>query len=86
MTANAIAVTSTAKVANLNADKVDGGDWDAPGALGAVTPAAATVTTLTANSDVTKKDERHSAERERCSVGTRPNLGRNNPLARVGNY
>jgi hypothetical protein len=55
MTANAIAITSTAKVANLNADKVDGGDWDAPGALGAVTPAAATVTTLTANSDVTKK-------------------------------
>jgi hypothetical protein len=55
MTANAIAVTSTTKVANLNADKVDGGDWDAPGALGAVTPAAATVTTLTANSDVTKK-------------------------------
>jgi hypothetical protein len=57
MTANAIAVTSTDKVANLNADKLDDKDWAAPADIGTGTPAAATVTTLTANGDVTKKTQ-----------------------------
>ena len=32
-------VTSTTKVANLNADKLDGNDWAAPATLGSTTPA-----------------------------------------------
>lgn len=45
-------VTSTTKVANLNVDKLDGADWAAPAALGSTTPAAATVTTITAKKGV----------------------------------
>jgi len=45
-------VTSTTKVSNLNVDKLDGADWAAPAALGSTTPAAATVTTLTAKKGV----------------------------------
>lgn len=45
-------VTSTTKVSNLNVDKLDGADWAAPAALGSTTPAAATVTTITAKKGV----------------------------------
>jgi hypothetical protein len=45
-------VTSTTKVTNLNVDKLDGADWAAPAALGSTTPAAATVTTITAKKGV----------------------------------
>lgn len=44
-----LAVTSTTKVTNLNADLLDGGDWAAPGAIGSTTPAAITGTTVQAN-------------------------------------
>lgn len=37
-----LAVTSTTKVTNLNADTLDGTDWRAPGAIGGVTPASIT--------------------------------------------
>jgi hypothetical protein len=46
-------VASTTKVANLNVDLLDGGDWASPGALGATTPNTAVVTSLTSNSFVT---------------------------------
>jgi hypothetical protein len=44
-----LVVTSTTKVANLNADKVDGADWAAPAAIGSGTPAAGSFTTLGAS-------------------------------------
>lgn len=46
-------IASTTKVANLNVDLLDGGDWAAPVAIGTTTPAAATFTTVTANTSVT---------------------------------
>jgi hypothetical protein len=45
-----LVVASTTKVANLNADLLDGGDWVAPGALGSTTPAAVSATVLSASS------------------------------------
>jgi hypothetical protein len=45
-------VASPTKVANLNADLLDGGDWAAPGSIGSVTPAAGAFTTLTASAAV----------------------------------
>lgn len=39
-------VTSTTKVANLNVDLLDGGDWSSPGAIGTVTPNSGTFTAL----------------------------------------
>jgi len=44
-----LVVASTTKVANLNVDQLDGGDWAAPGAIGSGTPAAITGTTVQAN-------------------------------------
>jgi hypothetical protein len=38
--------TTATKVENLDADKLDGGDWAAPAAIGTGTPAAGTFTTL----------------------------------------
>lgn len=43
-----LVIASTTKVANLNADLLDGTDWNAPGTIGAGTPSAATFTTMTA--------------------------------------
>lgn len=43
-------VTSTTKVANLNADLLDGKQWDAPDPIGTTTPAAGKFTTLEATS------------------------------------
>lgn len=40
-------VASTTKVSNLNVDLLDGADFSAPGAIGSVTPAAITGTTVT---------------------------------------
>ncbi len=45
-------VASTTKVANLNADQLDGADWAAPAAIGTGTPAAGTFTALTANTSL----------------------------------
>lgn len=42
-------VASTTKVANLNADLLDGADWASPAAIGSTTPAAGTFTALTTN-------------------------------------
>jgi hypothetical protein len=47
-----LVVASTTKVANLNADQLDGADWAAPAAIGTGTPAAGTFTTLTANTSL----------------------------------
>ena len=44
------AVSSTTKVDNLNADKLDGADWAAPAALGSSTPAAVSATTMSGSS------------------------------------
>lgn len=63
-------VASTTKVTNLNADKLDGGDWAAPGAtIGSTTPPAAVLDTLTVNglasflgSAVTQKGNHSQAE------------------------
>lgn len=41
-------VGSTTKVANLNSDLLDGADWQAPAAIGSVTPNSAAFTTATA--------------------------------------
>ena len=45
-------VASTTKVANLNADLLDGADWASPAAIGSTTPAAGTFTALTTNGTV----------------------------------
>lgn len=44
-----LVVASTTKVANLNSDQLDSGDWAAPAAIGSTTPAAITGTTVQAN-------------------------------------
>lgn len=41
-----LVVASVTKVANLNADLLDGTDWTAPGTIGGVTPGSATFTTI----------------------------------------
>lgn len=46
-------VASTTKVANLNADLLDGTDWAAPGTIGGTTPGSATFTTVTTTGNVT---------------------------------
>lgn len=46
-------VASTTKVASLNADLLDGLDWTAPGAIGGVTPGAASFTTISASGVIT---------------------------------
>lgn len=48
-----LVVASTTKVANLNADLLDGTDWAAPGTIGGTTPASATFTTLNATDNIT---------------------------------
>ena len=48
-----LVIASTTKVANLNADLLDGADWAAPAALGSTTPAAGSFTTLSASGAVT---------------------------------
>src|SRR5258708_400236 len=48
-----LVIASTTKVANLNADLLDGTDWRAPGAIGANTPAPGSFTSLTASSAAT---------------------------------
>ena len=45
-----LSVSSTTKVDNLNADKLDGNDWAAPAALGSTTPAAVSATTMSGSS------------------------------------
>lgn len=41
-----LVIASTTKVSNLNVDSLDGGDWAAPGAIGATTPNTGVFTTL----------------------------------------
>ena len=48
-----LTIASTTKVANLNADLLDGADWASPAALGSTTPAAVSATTLSASGAVT---------------------------------
>ena len=48
-----LSIASTTKVANLNADLLDGADWASPSALGSTAPAAVTGTTVTGNTSVT---------------------------------
>lgn len=48
-----LVVTSTTKVTNLNADKLDGQDFADPGPIGGTTPAAGTFTTLNASGAIT---------------------------------
>jgi hypothetical protein len=43
-----LVIASTTKVANLNADLLDGTDWRAPGPIGGTTPDAGTFTSVTA--------------------------------------
>jgi hypothetical protein len=43
-------VSSTTKVANLNADTLDGNDWASPAALGITTPAAVSATSFSGSS------------------------------------
>lgn len=50
-----LVVSSTTKVANLNADKLDGKDWTAPDPIGATTPNSVKATTVEASGDVTEK-------------------------------
>lgn len=42
-------IASTTKVANLNVDLLDGTDWNAPGAIGGITPGPGSFTTLNAS-------------------------------------
>jgi hypothetical protein len=46
-------VSSTTKVANLNADLLDGSDWSAPPAIGTGTPNSASFTTINTSGNVT---------------------------------
>ena len=50
-------ITSTTKVTNLNADKLDGNDWAAPAALGSTTPAGVKATTLSSSAALTVGDD-----------------------------
>ena len=50
-----LVISSTTKVANLNADKLGGKNWAAPDPIGSGTPAAGQFTTLEASGDVTPK-------------------------------
>lgn len=48
-----LVITSTTKVANLNADLLDGTDWRAPGPIGGTTPDTGAFTALTATTVTT---------------------------------
>ncbi|WP_158010648.1 tail fiber domain-containing protein [Tardibacter chloracetimidivorans] len=48
-----LAVSSTTKVTNLNADLLDGADWASPQNIGTTTPGSGAFTTLTATGNVT---------------------------------
>jgi hypothetical protein len=48
-----LVVASDDKVVNLNADKLDGTDWRAPGAIGGTTPGSGAFTTLSATGQIT---------------------------------
>jgi hypothetical protein len=50
-----LVISSTTEVANLNAAKLSGKDWDAPDPIGSGTPAAGQFTTLEASGDITPK-------------------------------
>ena len=50
-----LVVASTTEVANLNAAKLSGKDWDAPDPIGATTPKSGKFTTLEASGDITPK-------------------------------
>lgn len=47
-----VITAGAAKVTDFDADKLDGKDWTATGTIGGTTPAAATFTTLTANTSL----------------------------------
>lgn len=49
-------VASTTKVANLNVDLLDGGDWAAPAAIGSTTPNSILCTTISASTSVESKN------------------------------
>lgn len=68
-------VASTTKVANLNADQVDGGDWAVPGALGSTTPNSALFTTLTASGLINAGSGQLEIARNLTDLGTRRNWG-----------
>jgi hypothetical protein len=48
-----VAVSSTTKCTNLNADLLDGNDWACPASLGSSTPAAVAATTISASGQLT---------------------------------
>ena len=48
-----LVVASTTKVANLNVDQLDGGDWASPGAIGGTAASSAAFTTVTASGGYT---------------------------------
>lgn len=48
-----LVVASTTKVANLNADLLDGTDWAAPGPIGGTTPGTGAFSTLSASGNLT---------------------------------
>jgi hypothetical protein len=48
-----LVVASTTKVANLNADQLDGADWASPAAIGSSVPAGGAFTTLAVSSTIT---------------------------------
>ncbi|KKM60533.1 hypothetical protein LCGC14_1540870 [marine sediment metagenome] len=50
-----LVIASTTEVANLNAAKLSGKDWDAPDPIGATTPNSVKATTIEASGDITPK-------------------------------
>ena len=50
-----LVIASTTEVANLNAAKLSGKDWDAPDPIGATTPSTGKFTTVEASGDITPK-------------------------------
>src|SRR4051812_5642599 len=48
-----LTISSTTKVANLNADLLDNGDWGTPGSIGVTIANAAAFTTISASGQIT---------------------------------
>lgn len=67
-------VLSSTKVANLNVDKLDGGDWAAPLAIGSGTPAAANFTTLGVTGQISSSLATGTAPINVASTTKCPNL------------
>lgn len=69
-----LVVASTTKVANLNADLLDGTDWAAPGTIGGTTPGSANFTTVAAAGVVSTRAYTNVSDTQLVAAGNIPGL------------